>query len=113
MKDSGGKYWCVQCGEADRRHKASAAGGICAGCGESYSATHMTELGGMPYCDKCLKKKYSGKGAASSRRIGSRFSLSALIPSGGDGQSSFKSRILLAVIFLLILLSLAYNFLHH
>ncbi len=113
MKDSEGRYWCVPCGETDQRRKGLAGGGICAGCGESSGATHMTEFGGMPYCDKCLKKRYRAKGSALGGMASafSGFSLGRLLPSGGGGgESSGRMKLLLVIIAVLVLASVAYNF---
>ena len=59
MKDHDGRYWCVPCGEADRRHQAHALGGICEGCGESFSKTLLLDIAGQSLCPTCRKKKFA------------------------------------------------------
>jgi len=110
MKDSAGKYWCVACGEGDQRRRASAAGGICAGCGESYSDNQMTQFGGMPYCNKCLKRRYSGKTSAAARTA-SGFSLRGLIPSigGESGGGRLKLLLILAAVIAIIVLAVSFR----
>lgn len=111
MKDREGKYWCLPCGQADQKLKSQAVGGMCAGCGESYSASQMTQLGGMPYCDKCLKKKYQRNGPSALSQLTAVFDLSRWIPSGGGGESGGRMKWLLIFIGILVLVSLAVNFL--
>lgn len=62
MKDKDGKYWCVPCGEEDRRHQHHAAGGICESCGESFSPSVLLEIGGKQLCPRCRRIKYSKNG---------------------------------------------------
>ena len=59
MKDHEGKYWCVPCGEADRRHQAHASGGICEGCGESFNKALLLDIAGQSLCPPCRKKKFA------------------------------------------------------
>jgi hypothetical protein len=59
MKDHHGRYWCIPCGETDRRHKAHAQGGICEGCGESFSASQLMEIAGRFLCGPCRKRTFA------------------------------------------------------
>ena len=58
MKDHNGKYWCVPCGEADRRHQAHENGGICESCGESFSRAQLLDITGQHLCPRCRKQKF-------------------------------------------------------
>jgi formylmethanofuran dehydrogenase subunit E len=66
MKDHQGRYWCIPCGEADRRHQAHANLGICEGCGESFGRAQLLQLGGETLCPRCRKHKYGHAGRAGS-----------------------------------------------
>src|SRR2546423_12410556 len=59
MKDSDGRYWCIDCGAKDEDKKKVHAGGVCKGCGESFSKPQLTSIGGLPFFYPCLKKKIS------------------------------------------------------
>ena len=73
MKDKEGKYWCVPCGEADRRHQMHANLGICEGCGESFGKGQLLELAGETLCPRCRKRKYSHAHGVKSPQSGGIF----------------------------------------
>ena len=56
MKDSSGRYWCVNCGTADQKKKAAASGEICASCRERYPATKLSKMGASKICAGCMRK---------------------------------------------------------
>jgi len=58
MKSSDGRYWCRDCGEKDEGRKGQSAGGICAGCHESFSKSELTSFGGRKYCPKCAGRQF-------------------------------------------------------
>lgn len=64
MKDHDGRYWCIPCGEADRRHQAHANLGICEGCGESFGKPQLLEMAGQTLCPRCRKRKYGNAAKA-------------------------------------------------
>ncbi len=70
----------------------------------------MTQLSGLPYCNKCLKKKYEGNGQGIMSQLKATFDLSRWIPSGGEGESGGRMKWMLIVIGVLILVSMAVNF---
>ncbi len=70
----------------------------------------MTQLSGMSYCDKCLKKKYQRNGPGIMSQLSAVFDLSRWMPSGGDSELSGRMKWLLIAIGLLVLVSLAVNF---
>ena len=57
MRDSQGKYWCIACGEADKRKKKPAEGVVCAGCSKTFAPSEMTTVNLLPYCVKCGKRR--------------------------------------------------------
>ena len=79
MKDQQGRYWCMPCGEQDRRHQSHASGGICEGCGESFSSAQLMEISGQILCPACRKRKFThglpGEKAESGGILGSVKSL--------------------------------------
>lgn len=61
MKSSDGRYWCIECGEKDEEKRGEHAGGICAGCGESFIKPQLTKFRGRVYCPGCTKKQFGDK----------------------------------------------------
>jgi len=59
MKDDEGRYFCVPCGEQDRMQRLHVQGGICEGCGESFSKSQLMSIGGKHLCPRCRKMKYT------------------------------------------------------
>ena len=55
LKDHDGRYWCADCSAADEKRKRLIAGGICAGCGETFHGPGLTLIGDNTYCKPCLK----------------------------------------------------------
>ncbi len=85
MKDSAGRYWCIECGKADQAKKvamglAGAGGGTtCGGCGENFSASQLTKWGNASLCNKCIAKRSKGPGLVES--------LKSMLSFGGGGQA--------------------------
>ena len=77
MKDHDGRYWCVPCGEADRRHQAHDVAGICEGCGESFSRSQLMQIAGQSLCLPCRKKKF--RHAHQEGRVGLLGSIKSLL----------------------------------
>jgi formylmethanofuran dehydrogenase subunit E len=57
MRDSQGKYWCIACGESDKRKKKGDEGVVCAGCSKTFAPAQMTAVNLLPYCSKCAKRR--------------------------------------------------------
>ena len=55
MKDADGRYWCPECGELEQRRTRLSQSGLCAGCGESFPPSKLTEIARLPFCDACLR----------------------------------------------------------
>src|SRR5579871_4340643 len=69
VKDEHGNYYCVPCGQAVELQQMHIKGGICEGCGESYSKSQLMMLGGKQLCQRCRKTKYMDTtGAREARR---------------------------------------------
>jgi DNA-directed RNA polymerase subunit RPC12/RpoP len=80
MKDSQGRYWCVDCGAADQRKKASVGGGVaCSACGKSVGAGQISKWGNAMLCAACVKQRQKGP------------SLMERLRGGGGGKSSRSS----------------------
>ena len=58
MKDEHGQYYCVPCGEQNQLKQLHIQGGICEGCGESFSKSQFMVIGGKQLCPSCRKNKY-------------------------------------------------------
>ncbi len=102
MKDSEGRYWCVDCGAADlARRKTSkagvAGGGLCAGCAEQYPEHKLTKFGRDKLCPKCVQARYKGDGLV--ERLRGMFS-----GGGGGGQTSKGRLIGMLVLFAILVL---------
>ncbi len=61
MRDREGRYWCMTCGEADKKHQSShgeAVGGLCAVCGDHFPDNQLTRFEGTKFCHACARKRY-------------------------------------------------------
>ena len=97
MKDSQGRYWCVPCGEADKRRKAmTATTANCAGCHKPFPKGKLDKHGEHFFCKACLKKRTKAPGAAApaaapapaAAASGTATSLSAIISSAAAASTS-------------------------
>jgi formylmethanofuran dehydrogenase subunit E len=69
VKDETGRYFCVPCGQAEETQRLHVKGGICEGCGESYSKSQLMIIGGQQLCPRCRKVKFMDtSGAREARR---------------------------------------------
>jgi formylmethanofuran dehydrogenase subunit E len=59
VKDADGAYLCGKCAEATVQQQRHVAGGICEGCGESFSQSQLITIDGKAQCPRCRKRKYS------------------------------------------------------
>lgn len=82
MRDSEGRYWCVECGKKDEERKRGKAGVACASCGDSFPAGDLKTYGVKQYCKPCYKR-LPGNDQGSL--------LSRLFSSGGGGSSDEAS----------------------
>jgi hypothetical protein len=97
MKDSQGKYWCIPCGEEDRRKKGkgdSVETG-CPSCKKMVPAVTLMKLDGRFVCPPCYKKAQSVKGS-----------------SGGSGEAAAgganKAKLVMAVGFIVAAVALGW-----
>jgi hypothetical protein len=99
MKDSSGRYWCLDCGAADQRKKGG-GGETCASCLEQFPASKLTRFGTSKLCPGCAKRRTAGPGLLASLR-------QSLSGGGGGGGSADKARMvkMLAVAGLLALVA--------
>jgi hypothetical protein len=102
MKDSQGRYWCVDCGVADQRKKGLAGGGdACTGCGQHFPSGQLSRWGGSMLCAACVKRREKGPSLMDRLRLGG----GAKAQSSGE---SSKGRLigmiaLMSVLFLIVL----------
>ena len=69
VKDEAGNYFCVPCGQAEEIQRVHVKGGICGGCGESFSKSQLLVIGGQQLCPRCRKTKFMDtSGAREARR---------------------------------------------
>jgi hypothetical protein len=125
MKDSQGRYWCVPCGEADKRLKAlTATTANCAGCHKPFSKGKLDKHGEHFFCKACLKKRTKAHGpgvaaaaAAPSAATASPSSLMAAAsagaatasPEGGPGERR-RVAVLTTVLVALVVFAVLMNF---
>lgn len=71
MKDSHGKYWCIPCGEEDRRKKGKGdnVGAGCPICKKMVPAVTLMKLNGRFVCPHCFKSQASKATAAESTSV--------------------------------------------
>jgi hypothetical protein len=103
MKDSQGRYWCLECGEADQKKKAASAAAvganICSGCGDTFPAHQLQAWGSKRLCPKC---------SPSSKGPGVMATVTGLFKGGGgSGGGSDKKKIAIMFIVMVILASIA------
>ncbi len=64
MKDSQGRYWCMECGAEDKKKKQSVLGGnMCTACGQMFPAHQLSKWGSRMLCTTCTKAQNKGPGA--------------------------------------------------
>lgn len=103
MKDSQGRYWCMDCGAEDQKRKMAAGVGsnnICGGCGETFQAHQLSVWGSKRLCAKCTP---------SSKGPGMMSTVTGLLEGlkGGGGGGTDKKKILIMFVVMLILASIA------
>jgi hypothetical protein len=99
MKDSQGRYWCMECGTEDQKKKmgASAGANVCSGCGETFPAHQLAVWGSKRLCAKCSP---SNKGPGLMATITGLFS-------GGGGGSTDKKKIVIMFLVMVVLAAIA------
>ncbi len=105
MRDSSGRYWCIPCGETDKKKKAASIGTLCGGCGEQFSPSKLTKLSGQFFCSECIKTRYKDKSGG----LGALLDFKRLFAS--DGERAGPNLKLIIVFVIMLLATLAYNFL--
>jgi predicted Zn-ribbon and HTH transcriptional regulator len=59
----------MPCGQAEELKRMLVKGGICQGCGESFSKSQLMVIGGQQLCPRCRKSKFMDtSGAREARR---------------------------------------------
>jgi hypothetical protein len=101
MKDSQGRYWCLDCGTEDQRKKLVASGGgnQCSACGDTFPGHQLSKFGNRRLCPGCARARTQGPGL--------KQKLTDLLGQLGGGQADTgKLYKLLAIMGLLILLAI-------
>ncbi len=98
MKDSQGKYWCMECGAEDQRKKLMSSGGgsLCGGCGETFPAHQLSKWGSRQLCTSCSRSQSKGPGAMQT--------IKGLFAGSGGGQNDKGKLIKLGVVVVLLVL---------
>ena len=107
MKDSGGRYWCLPCGQKDKKEKSASTGVVCASCGEQFASSQLTQMSGASYCAKCLKKKYKNSGGG----VAALLDIKRYLPSGGAGSDGGRTKKMTVMLVVLVVLIVAVNYL--
>lgn len=69
VKDEEGRYYCVPCAQELEMQRMHVQGGICEGCGESFSKSQLMLIAGKQLCPRCRKTKFMDTtGAREARR---------------------------------------------
>jgi hypothetical protein len=124
MKDSQSRYWCIECGEADKRRKAlSGVTDMCVGCRKPFPKTKLKKHGDYHYCPTCLANRTHSRGgsgvmpAQAAAAPEAPFGIvtagpAASIAAAHAAPQSDRKRVLVlaGVLALLILLSILFNF---
>lgn len=97
MKDSQGRYWCIECGTEDQRKKMMSSGGgsQCGGCAETFPAHQLSKWGTRLLCTNCSRSQSKGPGLTQT--------LKGLFSGSGGGGDKKKLIKLAAVMGLLLL----------
>ncbi len=113
MRDSGGKYWCVPCGQKDQQSKAANTGMTCASCGEMYPSGQLTQMSGASYCAPCMKAKFKNSGGGGG--LSALFDIKRYFPSGGDDNEDDggRKKKLTVMLVVLVVLIVAVNYWAH
>jgi len=111
MKDSGGRYWCLPCGQTDQKKKAASTGVSCASCGEQFPMSQLTQSGGAQYCAKCMKSQNKSSGGG----LAALFDIKRYLPdsSGGDEDDGGRKKKNLIMLVLLVVAIVAANYFLH
>jgi DNA-directed RNA polymerase subunit RPC12/RpoP len=108
MKDSSGRYWCLACGEADKRKKDQ--GVACSNCGERYPAAKLSKVGASRLCSGCNRQRTKGPGLLESIR--------SSMSGGGSGDAGEQRARLIKMLAVMGVLALVavwryYSLTHH
>ena len=87
MKDSGGTYWCYECGVADSRGKRDREGTACPDCHVKFAPSQLTDADGTKVCVACYAKR-----KMSAKRTANRIAAVA----AHDKQTAEKRKVILA-----------------
>jgi hypothetical protein len=85
MKDSSGRYWCLDCGVADQKKRGGTSGEACGACGDKYPPSKLSKWGGVKLCTNCVKARTKGPGMKASFR-------------GGGGAATDKAKLVKMIV---------------
>lgn len=106
MKDSQGRYWCIECGTEDQKKKMAAGGGAanaCSSCGQTFPPHQLSVWGSRKLCPSCTP---SSKGPGLMATVTGI--LSGLGGGGGGGGSDKKKLIMMGIIMVILAAIAAY-----
>jgi hypothetical protein len=102
MKDSQGRYWCMECGAEDQRKKMASgvtSANICNGCGDTFPVHELSVWGSKRLCPKC---------SPSSKGPGMLATVTGLLKGGGGGGQTDRTKIIIMAIVMVILMAIAF-----
>jgi len=113
MKDSKGKYWCIECGKADQAKKgttaSSSSGAVCPDCLQSFPPVQLIKKDSKYLCQGCLTIRLRRDQEKAGSLLGR---LKEKLTGGGDGGGSDAKRTrILALIIVLLGIVAAYTYL--
>ena len=98
MKDSQGRYWCMECGQEDKRKKAfGVAGHACTACGQSFPDHELSKFGNQRLCTACVKRR--------NKKPGLMTKVSGILSGGGQADRG-KIYKMLAIVAVLIVIAI-------
>jgi len=115
MKDSKGKYWCIECGKADQAKKgvsssssSSSSGSVCPDCLQSFPPVQLIKHGNKYICQGCLTISIRREKEKAGTLLGR---LKGSLTGGGDSGAGDgkRNRMLLLVLVVLALIA-AYTY---
>jgi hypothetical protein len=105
MKDSQGRYWCMECGAEDQRKKLIAGSGganACSACGQTFPGHLLSKWGSRQLCPGCSPTNQKGPGM-----VEKVMSVFQGLGGGGGGGGTDKKKLFLMLAVMILLAAIA------